>query len=230
MARSTGLRGTLRALWWASVPVWSLGLLSCVPFLRRAFGTRRPRDWFITLGYLAATIVEIVLVALPDAPATASGAAKALGVSGGGLAILLMGVGGVHAWVAYWRPREFAAAAITSPRDANRVVIAAATDAEKRRAESRHIAETNPVLARDLRIGRPDLPRAYDDGGLIDVNHVSVAVLSQALGWSGAEAGKVVEAREQAGGFQSAAELTAYTEIDPRRVDGVADLLVFCRL
>ncbi|WP_460309016.1 hypothetical protein [Actinocorallia aurea] len=28
------------------------------------------------------------------------------------------------------------------------------------------------VLARDLCIGRPDLPRYYDDGGLIDVNHV----------------------------------------------------------
>jgi hypothetical protein len=33
-------------------------------------------------------------------------------------------------------------------------------------------------MAWELRIGRPDLPRVYDDGGLIDVNHVPPQVLA----------------------------------------------------
>ena len=229
MATATRNRGRLRALWWASVPVWSIGMLSFVPFFRRAIATRRARDWGSTLVYFAATIVEIVFVAVAGDPSKPGGSNHTLGDLGGGLALLLMGVGGVHAWVAYRGTREFAAAAISPPRDSNRSIVAAATEAAKRRVEGRHIAETNPILARDLRIGRPDLPRGFDDGGLIDVNHASAALLMQVLGWTADEAGKVVEARERAGGFQSVAELTAYAEIDPRRVDSVADLLVFCR-
>ena len=222
-------RGGLRALWWASVPVWSLGMLSAVPFFRRAIGSRRPRDWGVTFGYVFASVVEIVLLGVAGDPAKASGSAVGLGDIAGGLALLLMSVGGVHAWVAFRAPWEIVSARFSSPGEANRAVVAAATEAGKRRVEGRRIAETNPILARDLRIGRPDLPRAFDDGGLIDVNHVSAAVMTQALGWSFEEAGKVVEARERSGGFQSVADLTVYVEIDPRRVDSVADLLVCCR-
>lgn len=227
---SAAVRVRLRALWWASMPVWSFGMLSAVPFFRRAIATRRPADWAVTLAYLVATIAEIVLLAVSGDPAKTSGSAGGLDEIAGGLTMLLMGAGGIHAWVAYRAPRKPDAVSLTSARDLNRLAIAAATEAEKRRAEGRRIAETNPVLARDLRIGRPDLPRAFDDGGLIDVNHAPTAFLTQTLGWTTSEAESVAEARERAGGFQSAAELTAYTEIDPRRVDDVADLLVFCRL
>ncbi len=222
--------GGLRALWWASVPVWSLGMLSFAPFFRRALATRCARDWSTTLAYLGLTIVEIVLVAVAGDPSKSSGSNRTLGDVSGGLALLLMGVAGVHAWVGYRAPRQFAAVAHQSPRDANRRIVAAATEAARRRSEGRRIAETSPILARDLRIGRPDLTRAFDDGGLIDVNHVSAAFLVRTLGWTVDEAGKVVEARERAGSFHSVAELTAYAEVDPDRVDGVADLLVFCRL
>lgn len=224
------IRGRLRALWWASVPVWSLGLLSCVPFFRRAVSNWRARDWGITAAYLAATIVEIVFIAVAGDPSNANGYHRTLADIAGATAMLLMGVGGVHAWVAFRGNAQPAVGASPSLHDANRLAMAAATEAAKRRVEARQIAQTNPVLARDLRIGRPDLPRTFDDGGLIDVNHASSALLTQILGWSADEAGKVVEARERAGGFQSVAELTAYAEIDPRRVDGVADLLVFCRI
>jgi hypothetical protein len=47
-------------------------------------------------------------------------------------------------------------------------------------------------LARELGIGRPDLPRQMDDGGLIDLNHVPVSVMAGLLGLSEADAAKVV--------------------------------------
>jgi len=44
----------LRQIWWASVPVWSFGLLSFALFLRLALERRRRKDWAITWAYLAA--------------------------------------------------------------------------------------------------------------------------------------------------------------------------------
>jgi hypothetical protein len=41
-----------------------------------------------------------------------------------------------------------------------------------RRRQARELAKRNPVLARDLNIGRPDVPHDYNDGGLVDVNQV----------------------------------------------------------
>ena len=50
------------------------------------------------------------------------------------------------------------------------------------RREARRLQQDNPVLAQELKIGRPDLPRGYDDGGLVDVNHVPAAILASHLG------------------------------------------------
>ena len=49
-------------------------------------------------------------------------------------------------------------------------------------AWARRLQQDNPVLAQELKIGRPDLPRGYDDGGLVDVNHVPAAILASHLG------------------------------------------------
>jgi hypothetical protein len=46
------LSGRLSRLAWASVPVWSLSLLSYVPFSRLAVARRRNRDWGVFAGYL----------------------------------------------------------------------------------------------------------------------------------------------------------------------------------
>ncbi|RKS79559.1 DNA-binding SARP family transcriptional activator [Actinomadura pelletieri DSM 43383] len=39
-----------------------------------------------------------------------------------------------------------------------------------RREQARSLVAHDPMVARRLRIGRPDLPRTFDDGGLVDVN------------------------------------------------------------
>ena len=51
---------TARQVWWASVPVWSIGFLSPVPFLAYAVITRTRRDWAVFAGYLAATVAMII--------------------------------------------------------------------------------------------------------------------------------------------------------------------------
>ena len=82
-------------------------------------------------------------------------------------------------------------------------------------------------LARELRIGRPDLPRQFDDGGLVDLNHVPAPVMVQQLGLAEAEAAQVVEARDHIGAFLSAEEVIAHTDLSPTLIDGIRERLVF---
>ena len=89
--------------------------------------------------------------------------------------------------------------------------LVAALQARQRRQEARAIAARDLNLARELRIGRPDLPRQFDDGGLVDLNHVPVHVIVQVLGLAEAEAAQVIETRDRIGGFLSAEEVIAHT-------------------
>jgi hypothetical protein len=50
--------------------------------------------------------------------------------------------------------------------------------AQRLRTWGRDIAERMPGQARELRIGRPDLPRTISDGGLVDLNAASFHLLA----------------------------------------------------
>ena len=213
----------LRPILWASVPVWSIGFLSFVPFLAYALIQRRRRDWAVFAVYLAATVAMIVALA---AVKTNSGA----GAGVGGFIVALAGCAAVHAAILFRPSRgvsSLGASMPLSPRQRNREAVAQARSRIERRKDARHLAATNPSLARDLRIGRPDLPREYDDGGLVDVNHVPAAVLAGPLGLSPAEVSDVLAARDKLGRFASADELCAYTSLAPDRVDELRDLMIF---
>jgi Helix-hairpin-helix motif len=73
----------------------------------------------------------------------------------------------------------------------------------------------------------PICPDSFDDGGLVDLNHVPVPVMVQLLGLSEADAAKVVEARDRIGGFISAEEVIAQTDLSPALVDGIRERLMF---
>ena len=104
--------------------------------------------------------------------------------------------------------------------------IANSLAARKRRAESVALSVKDPGLARDLRIGRPDLARQYEDGGLVDVNHVPEAFLVSHLGLSPERARTVVAARDHIGGFQSATELCSLADVPPQDLDAIRDRIV----
>jgi hypothetical protein len=213
----------LRPILWALVPIWSIGFLSFVPFLAYAVIQRRAKDWAVFAVYLAATVA--MMVALGAIKTDSSGSAAV-----GGLLIVLAGCAAVHAAVLF-RPSRgvlpLGASMPLPPRQRNRQAVAQAQSRIQRRKDARHLVTTNPDLARDLRIGRPDVPREYDDGGLVDVNHVPGAVLAGQLGLSPAEVSDVLAARDKLGKFTSADELCAYTALTPDRVDELRDLMIF---
>jgi DNA uptake protein ComE-like DNA-binding protein len=88
-------------------------------------------------------------------------------------------------------------------------------------------AADNPALARDLKIGRPDLPRSYDDGGLVDVNHVPAEALVGCLSLTPQQAEAVIAARGQLGRFSSPEEMSTYAKLPPACLDTVGDLIIF---
>ena len=209
----------LRQIWWTSIPIWSLGLLSCVPFLAFAVIQHRKRDWAVFAAYLATTVALIAAVGLVN---TDSGWGDAVGV----LMVALATCAAIHACILF-RPGRDQSPRVSADRQRNQEAMAVARSRIQRRNDARRMVQTNPVLARELRIGRPDLPREYDDGGLVDVNRVPGAVLAAKLGLTPDEVTNVLEARDKLGRFASTDELCDVTVLSPRRVDELRDLMVF---
>jgi helix-hairpin-helix protein len=202
----------LATIMWALIPLLTLGLLAFVPFAHAAAKLQDRRLWLVAACYAVVTVG--LFGPLADASNTSD-----LGAALFTAAWFALIVGStVHALVL--RRRVF------SPPAVQPAMAAALADRELRQ-QARAIVAGDPALARELRIGRPDLLRQFNDGGLVDVNHVPNQVLAERLGLSPAEAARVVEARERLGGFSSAAELCAFAEVPDATIDPVQERLVF---
>jgi DNA-binding SARP family transcriptional activator len=101
-----------------------------------------------------------------------------------------------------------------------------ASQAESRRAEARLIAATDPARAREIGIGRPDLPRGFDDGGLIDVNHVPGYELSRLRGLDPATAHRIVMDRHQHGPYVRLEDLVSRGLITPDQLHRLGSRLI----
>ncbi|MFC4052458.1 BTAD domain-containing putative transcriptional regulator [Actinomadura syzygii] len=83
-----------------------------------------------------------------------------------------------------------------------------------RRDQARSLVAHHPAVARELRIGRPDLTRTFDDGGLVDVNAAPEHVLAALPGLDPYHAKLIVLARTAHGPLASVDDL-AVREILP---------------
>ncbi|MFF5262443.1 ComEA family DNA-binding protein [Actinomadura viridis] len=196
---------------WAFSPCVTLGLGSPLTF---AYAGIRLRSW---PHWLAVAFYTAVVAAMIGGP-----------VDGWGEVVLLLGLpltalgGTAHALAI--RQRVFFPTA--SPFE---LAEKAARDRRELRRWGAELAEREPLTAREMGVGRPDLPRDYDDGGLVDVNHVPAHVLVGALGITDEEARRIVEVREQCGGFVSAEEVAALTGLPPALTPHLAEYGVFLR-
>ena len=212
-------RRVLVQIWWTSVPIWSFALLSFVPFLAFAVIQRRKRDWAVFAGYLLAT-VALVATGVSVNP-NGDAAAAALGA----FSIALAGCAAVHACILF-RPGR-ARPTPAAGRRRNQEAVQEARVRMERRSDARRVVQTNLALARELRIGRPDLPRQYDDGGLADINRVPGYVLAAALALTPQEVTNLTAARDKLGRFATADELRDHADLPPGRIDELRDLIMF---
>lgn len=203
---------------WAFLPVLSYGYLAPIPIIHAAVKLRTWTLWAAAAVYTAAELLvwsrTMTVTSDPVDPAEVSDPP-------GWAAALLLGlivVPTIHALTLRRRVFE------VKPQDP---AVAAVLQARQRREEARAIAARDVNLARELRIGRPDLQRQFDDGGLVDLNHAPAPVMVQLLGLSEADVAQVIEARDRIGGFSSGEEVIAYTELSPALIDGLRERLLF---
>jgi hypothetical protein len=206
-----GQQGGPEGVGWALVPLLTCGFGTSPAFVYLAARKGSARFWRLAAGYGVLTVAVFVPLAF-------------------GLPLLTMlllminwVVGSVHAVAE--RPKAFPS---RTPRDhLNRHAIEVARYRRGLRAEARRLAAEDPHLANDLRIGRPELPRAYDDGGLVDVNHASAESLALLPELTPEMIQRIVRLRAEQGGFVSAAELALHADLPPDLVNRIADYVVF---
>ena len=108
-------------------------------------------------------------------------------------------------------------------------VIAYAKEQLRLREKARKIAATNPSLAHELQIGRPDFHRRFDDGGLVDVNRVPLEYLVQLPGIDRSIAERITDVRDGVGGFSSIDDLSVTLGLHPHTLDQAAERMIFIR-
>ncbi|MCD2198022.1 helix-hairpin-helix domain-containing protein [Actinomycetospora endophytica] len=208
-----------RGGWWFLVHVASLGILAAVPFTAAAVRSRRIGHAITAAGVLLATVLAFVLIGTSEHDA----AGKVVGAQGniGGTLIVVILLGGLVGLIVE-RQQIYGAGARPGPTTAQPAVTRALA-ARHRREEARRLVASDPLLARELRIGRPDLPREYDDGGLVDLNSAPAQVLASVCGLEPVQAARIVQARQAAGRFGAVDDVFSWTDLPVEIWDQVRD-------
>jgi hypothetical protein len=225
-------------LWWVSVPLWSLGFGAWAPSAWRLIANRRWRDAYALAGYLAALTGQVSLLAVSSHGRNvfdlmwtflfiSLGVVGKFGAVGASIGIVSAYVGSVHALVIFRPSAGFRGAALYRPLETrDSAVLRAARHRVRRRRAARLLARRHPARAARLGIGRPDLQQSYDDGGLVDINHVPDLALAEQLGMTQQEIDALHAARQHLGSFTSAAELSVYAKLPAHRVDELRDFII----
>lgn len=193
---------------WVLIPALTLGFFAFVPAVHVS-ARARSRGWWLIAGLMvAATAGEWT--------------AMAMDAEGPGPGFLIMGVvsGGIAAAVA-GRDVVFGDRAEKKLDPEIETVL----DNRERREKSREIASTDPEMALELGIGRPDLG-SYNDGGLIDLNNASAQSITTVLGWRSTAAAEFVAERKAREGYETITEIAAMSSLDPKLLEKDDDRIV----
>jgi DNA-binding SARP family transcriptional activator len=168
-------------------------------------GVRRQdkRQFLVAAGYAALFVVAIVFAAIDPTPVESGDLSAAESIGFGMLSGIAL-VSAVHG------------AVLASFPGGNRHL----------RDQARHFAMFDPAGARGLGIGRPDLMRDFDDGGLVDVNHVPGHELARLPGVSSEEAHRIVVDRLKRGPYARPEELVIRGLLAPKTLHRLASRLI----
>jgi hypothetical protein len=211
---------------WALVPLLTFGWGIGFSFTYAAIRLRDRALGLWAAAYFVLGLTSFTLVNAGDSQSDWRGYVGAL------LAIALIALGSAHAFgvrrslIAPGNRRRRRRPKIVSQQEQ---ALAEARTEMERRHEARQILTADPELARQLCIGRPDLPRRYKDGGLVDANHAPATVLAALPGFSAALADQVVACRGSVGGFRGLSDMSITLGVTPQTLDEAAAFLVFPR-
>jgi len=203
--------------WYFVVVIASAGIFAAVPFAHAAHRLRRPSLRWWTALYAAAAIALLFIMPPSQDQSAASTTDLRSTIGGiGAIAVIVAAciqLSSIRRDV-YGLPQPARPPQPPQPWAAD-PAVAAALALRAKREEARTLVARDPALARDLRIGRPDLPRQYDDGGLVDINTAPPSVIAQCCGLDAHAAEQINRARQQHPvPFQSVDELLVLAELD----------------
>ncbi|MEU8328070.1 BTAD domain-containing putative transcriptional regulator [Micromonospora sp. NPDC048839] len=206
---SVTIVGTLTA-------VFSFGLLTWLVVLFYASWRRSWRNGLIGVGYLSLTATIIAIFGNSDSEEM-SDTEGLLIVAW--LLVWLIGV--VHTILlngALWSALTSRIAGSPPP---------VVDDRRVRREQARYLLYHYPAARQELHIGRPDLYRTFDDGGLVDVNAVGEPTIAELPGITPGQARQVVMDRWLRGPFGSMEDLAGRCLLPPVLTDSLRELLIF---
>lgn len=200
---------------WAILPLVTLGFLTPAIFLH---ATIKMRSRMVGISAAAYTIGAATLLATSDSDGGPRNAAF------GTALVLNMFVATGHALAI--RRRMF----FSTPQPStagNDQAVALARHRRRLREEARALVQRDPALAAELRVGRPELPRNYDDGGVVDMNHAPGHVIATVPGMTPELVERILQAREAARVFSSAEELSVTADLPVDLNDELAEYSVY---
>jgi hypothetical protein len=183
--------------WYYAVTVFTGGFLAAVPFWHAARRLNRRAVTRLALVYTGLGVLLTVLMALTPPPNPDGTSGNPTISTIGGMAVVAVVIIGCLQ-LRGLRREVFGERVAASTRA--HPAVAQALAARQRRAEARQLRASDPALARQLGIGRPDLRRDYDDGGLVDLNTAPASVVAQVCDIEVTHAEAVVSARPVGGG------------------------------
>lgn len=198
---------------WVLLVALGFGLTTWAAFLYIGIRARR-RAW---LAWAAVYAVLLVVSGVLDSEESPNSAASTVAA----IALLIAWVGGTAHAASI---RKDVARQVRQPDSIAR--LDAARQRIERRAEGRRLAASNPRLAREVGVGRPDVSGA-DDYGLVDVNHASQDALCRLPGITPEIARKIANTRESVGFFKSAEDLGITLDLPPQLIDEIHEYAVF---
>lgn len=198
--------------------IWALGsLLSfgiAAPILFAVAGSQARKDawvwWAIVYGVLSWGGIAL---------AAATPADSAVNTLSGGMILVGWIASSAHAFAVRKEYRRRVSGAPTDP-------VAAARDIVATRREAQRLAHEEPAVARELGVGRPDVPGA-NSMGVVDVNHASAGALATLPGVDDQKAGEIVAAREEIDGFSSLEDCGGVLGLDADVVEDLRPFVVF---
>lgn len=193
------------------MPAIPFGWLAGLGFFYAA--VKAPRRW----GLWAATAVYLALgiggLALVDGDATGVGMA---------LGLTAMAVGTAHAFSV----REGWLDDVYGPSRRRNALQERARQRRELREQGLAEARRDPLRARELGIGRPDLEGAWH-AELVDLNHAPADAVAALPSVTAAAATTLVAAREEVDGFESLDDMGALLDLPPRTLEELRGRVVF---
>ncbi|MGV9215906.1 BTAD domain-containing putative transcriptional regulator [Micromonospora sp. RB23] len=201
----------------ATLALLSFGMATWLAMAAYAVRRRSSRLGLVALGYLLVGSLLAYMIYTDDLEKEDSAAEAFFGL---GVLVLCWLWGAAHVillnrWV--WG------------RVTGRSVEAQAHEEDRRvrREQARNLLHRYPAARQEFAIGRPDLARAFDDGGLIDVNAVPDHVLAALPGLTDAQRRQVAMDRWIRGPYASMEDLAARCPLPLAATESLRGVLLF---